>query len=171
MAHGPVNRMGSFPCKGAGIAPGRRGACDLCKHVEETGKIKSPYDKRTWSIRENISCNSFYIIYLIICTIHNSFYVGSAKEICKRWRNHRSHFKNKCVTSCGLSRHAALFPHPEIVDSRPVDFLKVVFLETVKAPRDLLKREVWWQLNFGTLSGKNTEVFSGLNDRKDFNAI
>ena len=84
---------------------------------------------------------------------------------------HRSHFKNKCVTSCGLSRHAALFPHPEIVDSRPVDFLKVIFLETVKDPKDLLRREVWWQLYFGTLSGKDTEVFSGLNDRKDFNAI
>ena len=103
--------------------------------------------------------------------MHNAFYIGSTKCMTERWPNHRSDFRLKNSCKCGLSKHAATHNHPEILLRQAVPFLKVVFLESVKNDSDLLKREVYWQLNFGTLSNTKTQNFIPLNDRKDFNAV
>ena len=55
-------------------------------------------------------------------------------------------------------------PHPEILPRKPIEYLKVILLETLgktATEAQLINREVWWQSNVGTL-------FFGLNKRKDF---
>jgi len=66
--HGPYLEPGSFPCPGAEVAPCRKGACDLCKHVRTTRCILSPWDGRKWKIRQHLTCDSRNIIYLVFCT-------------------------------------------------------------------------------------------------------
>ena len=100
------------------------------------------------------------VVYLCICNHddhNNGWYIGSAKNICERWRNQRTDFINKNVTKCGFSRHAEL--------RSPIPFIKMTLLESLgvdATEQQLIRREVWWQTNVGTL-------FFGLNKRKDLN--
>ena len=63
------------------------------------------------------------------------------------------------TTKSGLAQHAAL-QHPKVEKSKPITFLKVIFLESVRKEEKLQSRELWWQYNLGTLQ-------VGLNKRKD----
>jgi len=47
---------------------------------------------------------------------------------------------------------------------RPIPYLNLTFLESVEKEEHLLKRELWWQNNLGTL-------FCGLNKRKDTRTV
>ena len=68
------------------------------------------------------------------------------------------------TTKSGLAQHAAL-QHPKVEKSKPITFLKVIFLESVRKEEKLiLSRELWWQYNLGTL-------LVGLNKRKDARAV
>ena len=165
--HGPFLENGCFPCAGAMKIPGATGACDLCKHIKTTHSFISPYDNRKWNIRQHLTCSTPNLIYLIICKCNNhesyAWYIGSTNNILDRWRNHRKDFKSRRYASCGLSRHA-VEPHPEILPRKPIEYLKVILLETLgktATEAQLINREVWWQSNVGTL-------FFGLNKRKDF---
>lgn len=165
--HGPHEENGSFPCVGKEIEPRKKGACDLCKHIDILHNIKSPWDGRTWKIRGHNSCGLKNLIYLICCQHENhwesSWYVGSAVDIKSRWRNHRADFIGQKTNKCGLASHSVL-SHPEVLKTQPISFLKVVLLESVKNESDLLTRELWWQNNLGT-------VFVGLNKRKDTRTV
>jgi len=165
--HGPFLEPGSYPCEGARIEPCKKGSCDLCKHVHPTKMLVSPWDGRNWTIRQNICCSNKNIVYLIYCghSDHkdSSWYVGSAVDMKKRWRNHRSDFINMKTTKSGLAQHSAL-QHPMVEKFKPITFLKVIFLENVQKEEKLLSRELWWQYNLGTLQ-------VGLNKRKDTRAV
>ena len=165
--HGPNLQPGSFPCKGADIEPCRKGACDLCKHVTSTYEFKSPWDERKWRIRDNLTCSSPNLIYLIICKCSDhekyAWYIGSAVDMPKRWRNHRSDFLNKKVSKCRFAQHSEEI-HPETPKYKPIEYLSVVFLESVRDETKLLTRESWWQYNIGT-------IFFGLNKRKDTRSV
>ena len=129
--------------------------------------LVSPWDGRNWTIRQNICCSNKNIVYLIYCghSDHkdSSWYVGSAVDMKKRWRNHRSDFINMKTTKSGLAQHSAL-QHPMVEKFKPITFLKVIFLENVQKEEKLLSRELWWQYNLGTLQ-------VGLNKRKDTRAV
>ena len=149
------------------IEPCKKGLRDLCKHFYPTKMLVSPWDGRNWTIRQNICCSQNNIVYLIYCghSDHkdSSWYVGSAVDMKKRWRNHRSDFINMKTTKSGLAQHAAL-QHPMVEKFKPITFLKVIFLESVQKEEKLLSRELWWQYNLGTLQ-------VGLNKRKDTRAV
>ena len=168
--HGPFQEQGCFPCTGANIAPCKKGACDLCKHIQIVKMIKSPYDSRTWKIRQNLTCSSPNLIYLIICNEDDhrdyAWYVGSAGDMKIRWRNHKSDFLlGKCSKS-GLAGHS-IHPHPRSEKFKPIQYLQVILLESVgekATDKKLLDRELWWQTNIGTL-------FFGLNKRNDTRSV
>ena len=166
--HGPFLPCGSFPCEGAKAPPCTVGACDLCKHIQITKSFISPWDGRKWNIRQHLTCKSRNIVYLIICSHNNhdnyAWYIGSCRNICERWRCHRNDFINKHVIKCGFSRHSEE-QHPDIQLRVPIPFIKVILLESLRSgstEQHLVNREVWWQVNVGT-------IFFGLNKRKDFN--
>ena len=165
--HGPFLEPGSFPCNGANIAPNRTGACDLCKHVNHTKSFKSPWDGRVWNMRHNVNCESPNIVYLLICNCDNhseyAWYIGSSVNIKTRWRNHKSDFLNKKTSKCRFAQHANEH-HPEVERYQPLNFISIIFLESVKNETNLLARETWWQYNVGT-------QFFGLNKRKDTRAV
>jgi hypothetical protein len=167
LPHGPYLEPGSYPCEGKDVLPCRKGACDLCKHIQPTRSIKSPWDQRSWKIRGHHTCEEKNLVYLIFCTHSDhkdsSWYVGSAKDMRARWRNHRSDFIGKKSTKSGLANHSTL-AHPEVAKSQPIPYLNVVLLESVEKEEDLLRRELWWQNNIGTL-------FIGLNKRKDTRTV
>ena len=165
--HGPHLEPGSFPCEGAKIDPCKKGACDLCKHVQTTKEFISPWDGRKWKIRNNVSCQSPNLIYLMICNCDDhsdyAWYIGSAVNMPKRWRNHRSDFLNKKISKCRFAQHS-LEKHPTVKKFQPISFVKIIFLESVKSEPKLLERETWWQYNVGT-------IFFGLNKRKDTKSV
>ena len=75
-----------------------------------------------------------------------------------RWRNHNSDFTGKKSTKLGLANRSSL-PPPEVSKSQPFPHLNVMLLGS--AEKDLLRRELWWQNNLGTL-------FTGLNKPDHF---
>jgi len=168
--HGPFLEPGSFPCAGANIPPCAKGSCSLCKQISPTKEILSPYDSRKWKIRQNLTCSSPNMIYLIICNHadHDTFawYIGSTMDMKKRWANHRSDFLNHRLNKCRLAGHA-VHPHPSVEKHQPIPFLKIILLESLSGkPTEgrLLERELFWQTNIGTL-------FFGLNKRTDTRSV
>ena len=130
--HGPFLEQGSFPCKGASIPPRCNGACDLCKHVQVTKDVTSPWDGRKWKIMANVTCQSPNIIYLIICNCSNhsdyAWYVGSTTDMQDRWRNHRSDFLLKKRKKCGFAQHSEE-PHPVVQKTTPLPFISTPIWE------------------------------------------
>ena len=108
---GPLLEPGSYPREGARIQPCIKGSCDLCKHVHPTKMLVSPWDGGNWRIHQNICCSLNNIVHLIYCDRSDhkdySWYVGSAVDMKKRWRNHRSDYINMKTTKSGLAHHAA----------------------------------------------------------------
>ena len=183
--HGPWEESGCFPCKGKEVKPCGRGACDLCKHVEITYEIVSPYDNRKWKIKRHLTCTTPNLIYLMICTHCDDkqlvnmagkrpWYVGSTagdergeEGMGNRWRNHRADIVNKKWEKCTFTQHFRDHAHPQINKRNPIPFIKVIFLDSCKpnaTKDDLLYKEVWWQSNIGTL-------FFGLNERNDLMTV
>ena len=66
--HGPKNRPGFFPCKER---------CNTCHHSKETTVLVSPWDSRHWTIKQHITCLSPNTVYVVMCEVHNKWYVGS----------------------------------------------------------------------------------------------
>ena len=152
ITHGPANRPGFYPCNKK---------CDTCRHSCETQTIQSPWDGRKWTLRQHLTCETPNTIYVVICDIHNAWYVGSTVNIKARWRNHKSDVKLKKVKKCGVAEHVATLPHP---DDPEVSFLKIVPIETVHNADRLLLRETFWTCNLGT-------IFKGLNSRSDVQTV
>ena len=78
--------------------------CDLCRYVINAKQVKNKQTGETLRINHNLNCNSKNVIYLIndkICKKHS---IGSALDMKKRFRNHKSHIKNHRET-CNLVRH------------------------------------------------------------------
>ena len=103
------------------------------------------------------------MIYLIHCKIHNVFYTGSTNNLRFRWAQHKSDIKLKRDNKCRLTQHVLRLQHPVGVS---VPFLEIVAVEAVEGEENLLRRELFWQANFGTVFKD-----SGLNFRKDLNTV
>ena len=169
--HGPRLEPGSFPCLGSQLAPNTVGSCDLCKHIQQTKSVVSPWDNRSWTIRKHLTCSTKNVIYLIICNHDNhdryAWIIGSTINMPARWRKYRSDFKNKNSITCGLSNDASQKEHPPVARAQSIPCLQVILLDTAgpnASTNQLIAKEVWWQTNIGTL-------FFGLNNRMDFNRV
>ena len=103
------------------------------------------------------------VIYLLYCKVHKVYYTGSTNNLRFRWAQHKSEIKLRRENKCKLTQHVLRQQHPEGVD---VPFLEIYAVEAVGREEDLLRRELFWQANFGT-------VFkgSGLNFRTDLNTV
>ena len=92
---------------------------------------------------------------MIQCTIHpDAVYIGSSKEVKSRRRNHKSDFLRKLTHKCGWAAHSTA-SHP---DDRDLLYVQTSIIDKVEDPSELLKRELWWQANIGT-------IFVDLNSR------
>ena len=132
--------------------------CDTCKHSEKRNAIKSKWDSRVWKIRDNITCTTKNVIYIMECNVHDNFmYVGSTVDLKKRWANHKSDSKNKHSKKCYVAKHYCELDHP--VDNN-VSCLKITPIEIVRHEKNMAARELFWQSNLGTF-------FTGGNERKD----
>ena len=157
LEHGPRRKPGFTTC---------RGVCDTCKHSKDTTFVKSSWDQRKWYIRDQITCTTKNVIYLIRCKLHpEEVYIGSAIDLKDRWRCHKSDCKLKKVKKCSMARHVNATPHPEITRNGGAPFLEIVPIEAVSDESRLLSRESWWMCNFGSIFDK------GLNHRKDFESM
>ena len=70
---------------------------------------------------------------------------------------------NRKEKKCRLTQHVLRLQHPADVD---MNFLEIYAVEAVEREEDLLRREIFWQANFGTMFKG-----SGLNFRKDLNTV
>ena len=148
----PDEPPGFFPCF----------KCDTCRHSEKTKGFRSPWDGRRWQIRQHITCRTKAVIYLLRCRIHpDLWYVGSTKDLRRRWAGHKSDVKLKRTSRCKMAEHVHTCHHPQ---DPQFGFLYIVPIEAVKREDDLLSRETYWQANLGTL-------FTGLNCRSDLNTV
>ena len=148
ITHGPANKPGFYPC---------HKKCDTCRHSMEMQFIKSPWDGRKWTIKQHLTCETPNVVYVVICEIHNVWYVGSTVNIKARWRNHKSDAKLKKAKKCGVAEHVTKVAHPDDPD---FSFLRIIPIEAVVRQESLLNREIYWTCNLGT-------IFKGMNSRSD----
>jgi hypothetical protein len=156
MRNEEMGEKGSRPC-GTG--------CVVCPLLETTrAKIfKSCATKMTYKIRQDVTCESKNVIYLVTCGRHNTQGVGYTTDFKNRVANYRNHHK-KNVQSCGISQHFQERGH--VFEE---DFLIQPIVKIVRPPasKEELKRrleefELYWQENLVTYEphgmNKITEV-------------
>ena len=132
--------------------------CDSCRHSQSRKTFTSRFDNKTWSIRDNLSCSTSNVIYIVECKTHADFlYVGSTTNFKKRWANHKSDSKLKKTTKCIVAKHYADLVHPSGGD---LDCLIITPIEAVRNVNRLAYREFFWQARLGTFQ-------TGGNERKD----
>ena len=107
-------------------------------HSKETTVLVSPWDGRHWTIKQHITCSSPNTVYVVMCEVHNEWYVGSTTDLKARWRNHKSDAKLKKATKCGVADHVTKFKHPA---DPQLGFLTIVAIEAVKEKRDLIEKK------------------------------
>ena len=94
-----VNNNGSCnKCGKCGLSNrGRKRISGLtqCKVLQEGIKFKSNSTKEMFKIRENISCRSSNIIYLVTCQKCGKQGVGSTIDLFQRISNYLSHIESK----------------------------------------------------------------------------
>ena len=136
--------------------------CDTCFHSRDTTFIQSPWDGKKWYIRQNITCTTKNVIYVLCCKIHpKAMYIGSSINLKKRWAGHKSDCKLGQTKKCAVAKHIKADVHP--VDAQ-FKFLEIIAIESVEDEKQLLARETWWQCHLGT-------IFEGINIRKDFQSM
>lgn len=151
--HGPKEAPGFFKCVKK---------CDTCNHATNTTMLTSPWDNRTWRIREHLTCTTPNVVYVLRCSLHpDEWYVGSTVDLKRRWANHKSDTNLGKVNKCMVASHVRGNAHPK---DKNLPFLSICPIESVREEDKLLQRELFWQANLGTLT-------IGLNRRKDLNAV
>ena len=71
-----------------------------CDVMEEATSFKSKATKDEYKIRQNISCRSKNIIYLVECKKRGKQMVGSTGEFSPRISNYITHIENKHEMTC-----------------------------------------------------------------------
>jgi len=157
-----------------------KGRCVLCRtNLIESTNFSSMANLKTWPIVNTYTCQTKHVIYLVTCLRHQVQYVGSTKEMKKRWSKHKhtivtchQHRLNqqkdgkveKIARVCSLARHFYEADH----DDDPIACLQVQIIDHVQEESDPLKtddslkeRETMW-MEVMELLDKN----QGLNVQK-----
>ena len=109
--------------------------CHACPYIQERKSVK--HGKYTWSINDQVNCNSKNIIYLIQCNKENcreNKYIGeSEREINERISEHRGYIYRK------ETQHAtgAHFNKP----GHSLSNMKVTVLEKVRSNDPMYRKE------------------------------
>ena len=154
-----------FPVFGPKLKPGFHpcGNCDTCNHSAEIDRFKSPWDGRTWRIRQSIDCRTPNVIYCLRCMDHpDELYIGSTVNLRHRWANHKSDCKLGKGRKCQVAQHFLDKVHTPV--DKSYECLQIFAIEAVYDAKNLGRREVWWQLNVGTF-------LVGLNSRSDIRSL
>ena len=89
--------LGCFRCD--------RKVCDACHNfLLPAEHIESVVTRKSYKIRQALSCRTDYIIDCALCTLCNKQCVGSSVKFRARLSNHKSHIKQKKRT-CHLVNH------------------------------------------------------------------
>ena len=98
-----------------------------------------------YKIRQNITCKSKDIIYIISCRRHNVQGMGCTTDLKGRLSNYKSHHKKKYI-SCGITEHFL-----------EADFKFLPIVKLLNPPSNIVKRrerleefELYWQENLVT---------------------
>ena len=128
------DRVGCFKCNS--------GRCDLCKnYLQGSVKFTSFATKRFYHIKQELSCKSKNVIYLVSCNKCKLQYVGSTRNEFKvRFRNHKSSMLTKKKT-CEVAIHFNSKPH-KLSDFSFLVIESLYKLDNIE--RNLLNREAYW---------------------------
>ena len=113
------------PCK-------RPTTCRYCCRLNKTGKILSMVNKKTFTSRTQVNCQSSNLIYLITCTHCKIQYVGQTKKrLLTRFQGH--HYDIKSQNDTTVSRHFNKCPplSPALFNG-----VQISVLSFIKAPAD-----------------------------------
>ena len=137
--------------------------CDLCQNFsQETNTIRSQVTGRLYNIKQNLTCTSSNVIYLVTCLKCKLQYVGSTSTPFKvRFRNHKSSMVTNKKT-CEVAVHFGRTPH-ELSDFEFTPFEKIIDAQNTE--RKLLTREVYWTAQLRTLQPY------GLNKRQELHSM
>ena len=125
-----VNNPGCFKCKSN---------CHTCNLLIEGSLFRSKNTGRTYKIKQHLTCDSSYVIYLGSCSKCGGQYVGKTSQKFKRRHSgHKQEIKNAIG---GLGHHYG----PS--NGCCYDHLKMQIIEQVKQGDEaqLANREVYWQ--------------------------
>ena len=126
----PLSEAGSFKCNHCTVS---------CCVLKETNKFSSTNTGRTYKIKQKMTCDSPFVIYLVTCRKCKGQYVGkSVTPFKKRHSNHRQEVKHG---KGGLGQHYG----PQCRCSK--DDITIVLIEQVEVGNrlQLAKREQFWQ--------------------------
>ena len=158
-----AGEKGCFPCN----APR---ACVLHQAgtLQQVNHVMSRYDGTRHNINRRIDCSTPNIVYYILCDCGNvADYVGSTKDMKRRWSKHKYDIRNSNWTACGLTSHFGRHHRGDMEEA--IGNLKVTLVDSVEEIKNLKRKEDNWMSNLGTLFvGLNTwnEVLS--NNRINF---
>ena len=126
----PTQDPGCFKCNKCKV---------VCSVLEESKTFQSQNTKKTYRVKQKITCESDWVIYLCTCKKCGGQYVGKSKTKFKvRHSNHKQEIKNKMG---GLGQHyggTTGCGHPNF---------SVILIEQIKTKTMdyLAEREVFWQ--------------------------
>ena len=136
--------------------------CDLCNNYFNQSKTFTSFKtKKQYRIKQNVTCSSKNVIYLISCNKCSLQYVGSTSNAFKvRFRNHKSAMLTNKKT-CEVAIHFNASPH-NLSDFSFICIESIISLENID--RILLNREAYWCSQLFTWQPH------GLNKRQELNS-
>jgi hypothetical protein len=107
--------------------------CLTCRfHAEPKKQIKSSNNDRIITIKNNISCNTINIIYIITCRKCKQQYVGeTGRSLRERVNDHRSAIKNKSDTPIGIHFNMREHSRADLAIT-PIEIIENVFMRRNK---------------------------------------
>ena len=111
-----------------------------CPKIQESKYFVSTNTHKRYKIKQNLTCNSDFLIYLVTCRKCQGQYVGKSQTKFKlRHSNHKREIKNNIG---GLGHH-----YCEAIGGCGYENFSVILMEQVenKTPQFLAEREVYWQ--------------------------
>lgn len=126
----------------AAACQGRR--CDTCPFLATAKTFSSNSNNQTFSIKENLTCSSQNIIYLIGCNKCGKQYVGQTSLTLRdRFTRHRFDIKHK--ENKAVANHFNSFGHS-------MNDCSILPIEAVSNKENLRKREAYWIGKLKTMS-------------------
>ena len=99
------------------------------------------------------------MVYYILCECDNvADYVGSTKNMKRRWSKHKNDISSSNWTACGLTSHFGRHHRGDMEEA--IRKFQVALVDSVEEVKHLKRNEDNWMCNLGTL-------FVGLNTRNE----
>lgn len=145
--------------------PCNKNNCLMCPYMVQTSTVTSTIFNKSFHIKQNLTCATTNLIYLITCKKCNIQYIGETKRTLRdRFNNHKSTIIKNINTPVGL--HFNSLGHS-------LRHLSITPLEGLINTDGYLRRsrEAYWQLELGTLFPlglnqfpvKDAELFKSFN--------